>query len=137
MWASRFQADFRHCTRQVCVQTPAPRLPWAALLPEPKVCKPATATARFGTDGITLCDPNCASEGTSAVFRSFTSSQFELLSATIRHHQEPPLYRTGLDCFKRSVAFPEGEEGGGLSVWPSIISFPTLAAGSSALAGGL
>jgi hypothetical protein len=107
------------------------------LLPEPKVCKPATATARFGTDGITLCDPNCASEGTSAVFRSFTSSQFELLSATIRHHQEPPLYRAGLDCFKRSAVFLVCEARGGLSIWPSITSFPTLAVGSSALAGGL
>ena len=30
--------------------------------------KGATVTARFGKDGITLCDPNRASEGAATVF---------------------------------------------------------------------
>ena len=32
--------------------------------------KGATVTARFGTDGITIVDPNRASEGAAAVFQS-------------------------------------------------------------------
>jgi len=31
--------------------------------------KGATVTARFGKDGITICDPNRASEGTDKVFQ--------------------------------------------------------------------
>ena len=31
--------------------------------------KGATVTARFGPDGITLCDPNRASEGADKVFQ--------------------------------------------------------------------
>ena len=31
--------------------------------------KGATVTARFGKDGITICDPNRASEGTDTVFQ--------------------------------------------------------------------
>ena len=31
--------------------------------------KGATVTARFGKDGITLCDPNRASEGADKVFQ--------------------------------------------------------------------
>ena len=31
--------------------------------------KGATVTARFGPDGITLCDPNRAGEGAAAVFQ--------------------------------------------------------------------
>lgn len=31
--------------------------------------KGATVTARFGTDGITVCDPNRAGEGAAAVFQ--------------------------------------------------------------------
>ena len=31
--------------------------------------KGATVTARFGPDGITLCDPNRASEGAEKVFQ--------------------------------------------------------------------
>ena len=31
--------------------------------------KGATVTARFGEDGITLCDPNRASEGADKVFQ--------------------------------------------------------------------
>ena len=31
--------------------------------------KGATVTARFGSDGITLCDPNRAGEGTAGVFQ--------------------------------------------------------------------
>ena len=31
--------------------------------------KGATVTARFGPDGITICDPNRASEGAAAVFQ--------------------------------------------------------------------
>ena len=30
--------------------------------------KGATVTARFGSDGITICDPNRAGEGVSALF---------------------------------------------------------------------
>jgi hypothetical protein len=32
--------------------------------------KGATVTARFGKDGITICDPNRASEGTGRVFQN-------------------------------------------------------------------
>ena len=31
--------------------------------------KGATVTARFGPDGITLCDPNCAGEGADKVLQ--------------------------------------------------------------------
>ncbi len=31
--------------------------------------KGATVTARFGKDGITICDPNRASEGAAGVFQ--------------------------------------------------------------------
>ena len=31
--------------------------------------KGATVTARFGPDGITICDPNRASEGAAGVFQ--------------------------------------------------------------------
>ena len=32
-------------------------------------CKSATVTARFGSDGITICDPNRANEGAAKVFQ--------------------------------------------------------------------
>jgi len=99
--------------------------------------KGATVTARFGPTASPSAIRTVRAKGRARFFRSFTSSQFELLSATIRHHQEPTLYRAGLDCFHRSAVFLVGEAGGGLSIWPSITSFPTLAVGSSALAGGL
>ena len=50
--------------------------------------KGATVTARFGPDGITICDPNRASEGATRCFRGFTRSQFELLSGAVSHYQE-------------------------------------------------
>ena len=44
--------------------------PGAALKPPKAVPREGAAvTARFGPDGITLCDPNCAGEGAAKVFQ--------------------------------------------------------------------
>ena len=40
-----------------------------------------TVTARFGPDGITICDPNARAKERRKSFRAFTRWRFEMLDA--------------------------------------------------------